>query len=155
MTTSGGTGVQHSSSDSRRHAPQDTGRGSTYYQFKILILILLVRSMSPSSDPFDDIPDRETIKLQKFGKLLAGPNTDLGKRKRRRRWREYLFIYLFVCLFLEQLRKLSWSGIPSSVRATTWQLLCVSNPLSPPPPPLFCLSISFSPSLFIAGLPTS
>lgn len=26
-----------------------------------------------------DPPDRETMKLQKFGKLLAGPNTDLGK----------------------------------------------------------------------------
>ena len=28
-------------------------------------------------DPFE-LPDRETVKLQKFGKLLAGPNTDLG-----------------------------------------------------------------------------
>ena len=39
-----------------------------------------MRSLSPPTDPFDDVPDRETIKLQKFGKLLAGPNTDLGKK---------------------------------------------------------------------------
>lgn len=50
---------------------------------------------------FLDVPDRETTRLQKFGKLLAGPNTDL-----------------------DELRKLSWSGVPPSVRATTWQLLC-------------------------------
>lgn len=30
-----------------------------------------------TDDPFD-VTDRETVKLQKFGKLLAGPNTDLG-----------------------------------------------------------------------------
>ncbi|CAI8031625.1 TBC1 domain family member 22B, partial [Geodia barretti] len=55
------------------------------------------------SDPMDifDPPDRETMRLQKFGKLLAGPNTDL-----------------------DEVRKLSWSGIPPPVRATTWQLLC-------------------------------
>ncbi|CAI8031626.1 TBC1 domain family member 22A [Geodia barretti] len=56
-----------------------------------------------SPDPMDifDPPDRETMRLQKFGKLLAGPNTDL-----------------------DEVRKLSWSGIPPPVRATTWQLLC-------------------------------
>ena len=26
----------------------------------------------------DDSTDRETVKLQKFGKILAGPTTDLG-----------------------------------------------------------------------------
>ena len=33
------------------------------------------------TDPMDifDPPDRETMRLQKFGKLLAGPNTDLGE----------------------------------------------------------------------------
>lgn len=55
--------------------------------------------MSPPSDPFDDIPDRETIKLQKFGKLLAGPNTDLGKRRGGGEKIICLFIYLFTCLF--------------------------------------------------------
>ncbi|XP_064400584.1 TBC1 domain family member 22A-like [Halichondria panicea] len=59
------------------------------------------RERSDSPTDFFDPPDRETMRLQKFGKLLAGPNTDL-----------------------DELRKLSWSGIPSPVRATTWQLLC-------------------------------
>ncbi|EDO38219.1 predicted protein, partial [Nematostella vectensis] len=44
--------------------------------------------------------EQEIYKLEKFGKLLAGPNTDL-----------------------EAIRKLSWSGIPMAVRPTTWQLL--------------------------------
>ena len=35
-----------------------------------------VRERSPD---FFDPPDRETMRLQKFGKLLAGPNTDLGE----------------------------------------------------------------------------
>ena len=34
---------------------------------------------SHSPVDFYDPPDRETMRLQKFGKLLAGPNTDLGK----------------------------------------------------------------------------
>ena len=37
------------------------------------------RSHSPVD--FYDPPDRETMRLQKFGKLLAGPNTDLGKSR--------------------------------------------------------------------------
>ncbi|KAK3753520.1 hypothetical protein QZH41_018010 [Actinostola sp. cb2023] len=45
--------------------------------------------------------EQEIYKLEKFGKLLAGPNTNL-----------------------EAIRKLSWSGIPQAVRPTTWQLLC-------------------------------
>ncbi|XP_073229197.1 TBC1 domain family member 22B-like isoform X2 [Porites lutea] len=48
-----------------------------------------------------EFQDQEIHKLEKFGKLLAGPNTDL-----------------------EAIRKLSWSGIPVTVRPTTWQLLC-------------------------------
>ena len=48
-----------------------------------------------------DPNDRETAKLEKFGKSLAGPNTDINV-----------------------IRNLSWSGIPMQLRATTWQLLC-------------------------------
>lgn len=48
-----------------------------------------------------EFQDQEIYKLEKFGKLLAGPNTDL-----------------------DAIRKLSWSGIPVTVRPTTWQLLC-------------------------------
>ncbi|XP_066579959.1 TBC1 domain family member 22A isoform X1 [Amia ocellicauda] len=44
--------------------------------------------------------EREASRLDKFKQLLAGPNTDL-----------------------EELRKLSWSGIPRQVRPITWKLL--------------------------------
>ena len=56
------------------------------------------------SDYFDSEADRESYRLEKFGKLLAGPNTDL-----------------------EGLRQLAWAGIPAAVRGTTWQLLLVCN----------------------------
>ncbi|KAI4586041.1 hypothetical protein MJG53_003828 [Ovis ammon polii x Ovis aries] len=46
------------------------------------------------------LSEREASRLDKFKHLLAGPNTDL-----------------------EELRKLSWSGIPKPVRAITWKLL--------------------------------
>ena len=36
---------------------------------------------SAAEGEFYDPPDRETMRLQKFGKLLAGPNTDLGRLK--------------------------------------------------------------------------
>lgn len=54
------------------------------------------------ADYLDIEADRESYRLEKFGKLLAGPNTDL-----------------------EALRRLGWAGIPAAVRATTWQLLLV------------------------------
>jgi len=54
------------------------------------------------ADYLDIEADRESYRLEKFGKLLAGPNTDL-----------------------EALRQLGWAGIPKAVRATTWQLLLV------------------------------
>lgn len=44
--------------------------------------------------------DREAAKLEKFRALLAEPN-----------------------LNLDELRKLSWSGIPKAVRPTTWKIL--------------------------------
>lgn len=46
------------------------------------------------------VPDREAAKLEKFNSVLAGPNTDL-----------------------EELRKLSWSGIPKAVRPMAWKIL--------------------------------
>ncbi|XP_078006647.1 TBC1 domain family member 22A [Phascolarctos cinereus] len=46
------------------------------------------------------LSEREVYRLEKFRQLLAGPNTDL-----------------------EELRKLSWSGIPKQVRPITWKLL--------------------------------
>ncbi|KAM9311082.1 TBC1 domain family member 22A isoform 1-T1 [Gastrophryne carolinensis] len=46
------------------------------------------------------LSEREAFRLEKFRQLLAGPNTDL-----------------------DELRKLSWSGIPKPVRSITWKLL--------------------------------
>lgn len=61
-------------------------------------------SLSGTSDPHalggSNLSMRETSRLDKFKQLLAGPNTDL-----------------------DELRKLSWSGIPKSVRPMTWKLL--------------------------------
>ncbi|KAL5015050.1 hypothetical protein ScPMuIL_009320 [Solemya velum] len=53
-----------------------------------------IRYIQPS------VPDREVAKLEKFKALLALPNTDL-----------------------DELRQLSWSGIPKSVRPTAWKIL--------------------------------
>ncbi|XP_036015259.1 TBC1 domain family member 22A isoform X2 [Mus musculus] len=61
-------------------------------------------TLSGTSDPHaladSALSKRETSRLDKFKQLLAGPNTDL-----------------------EELRKLSWSGIPKPVRPMTWKLL--------------------------------
>ena len=38
-----------------------------------------LQTAAAGSEEFFDPPDRETMRLQKFGKLLAGPNTDLGE----------------------------------------------------------------------------
>ncbi|XP_077868191.1 TBC1 domain family member 22B-like [Saccoglossus kowalevskii] len=46
------------------------------------------------------VPDRELSKLHKFGQILSGPITDL-----------------------DELRKLSWSGIPKPVRPSAWKIL--------------------------------
>ncbi|XP_077995260.1 TBC1 domain family member 22B-like [Glandiceps talaboti] len=46
------------------------------------------------------VPDREATKLHKYGQLLSGANTDL-----------------------EELRKISWSGIPNAVRPSAWKIL--------------------------------
>ncbi|XP_072829823.1 TBC1 domain family member 22A isoform X1 [Vicugna pacos] len=46
------------------------------------------------------LSEREASRLDKFRQLLAGPHTDL-----------------------EELRRLSWSGIPKPVRPITWKLL--------------------------------
>nr|XP_020754183.1 TBC1 domain family member 22A [Odocoileus virginianus texanus] len=54
----------------------------------------------PSALSSSALSEREASRLDKFKHLLAGPNTDL-----------------------EELRKLSWSGIPKPVRAVTWKLL--------------------------------
>ncbi|XP_045690876.1 TBC1 domain family member 22A isoform X3 [Phyllostomus hastatus] len=54
----------------------------------------------PSTLSSSALSEREASRLDKFRQLLAGPNTDL-----------------------EELRRLSWSGIPKPVRPITWKLL--------------------------------
>ncbi|XP_069765633.1 TBC1 domain family member 22A isoform X11 [Narcine bancroftii] len=60
-----------------------------------------IAEQDPSQGPL--MTEREITRLEKFRQLLAGPNTDL-----------------------EELRKLSWSGIPRQVRPITWKLLSIA-----------------------------
>ncbi|XP_033746626.1 TBC1 domain family member 22B-like isoform X1 [Pecten maximus] len=53
------------------------------------------------------VPDRQVIKLEKFKSAMAAQNTDL-----------------------DELRKLSWSGIPKAVRPTAWKILSGYLPAS-------------------------
>ncbi|XP_033987330.1 TBC1 domain family member 22A isoform X3 [Trematomus bernacchii] len=61
-------------------------------------LVARIADQNTSGTPI--MTEREASRLDKFKQLLAGPNTDL-----------------------EELRKLSWSGIPRQVRPITWKLL--------------------------------
>ncbi|KAF3859511.1 hypothetical protein F7725_021910 [Dissostichus mawsoni] len=61
-------------------------------------LVARIAEQNTSGTPI--MTEREASRLDKFKQLLAGPNTDL-----------------------EELRKLSWSGIPRQVRPITWKLL--------------------------------
>ncbi|KAF6340593.1 TBC1 domain family member 22A [Rhinolophus ferrumequinum] len=62
--------------------------------------VALGGTSEPSTLSSSALSEREASRLDKFKQLLAGPNTDL-----------------------EELRKLSWSGIPKPVRPITWKLL--------------------------------
>ncbi|XP_017706240.1 PREDICTED: TBC1 domain family member 22A isoform X3 [Rhinopithecus bieti] len=62
--------------------------------------VTLGGTSDPSTLSSSALSEREASRLDKFKQLLAGPNTDL-----------------------EELRKLSWSGIPKPVRPMTWKLL--------------------------------
>ncbi|XP_064224309.1 TBC1 domain family member 22A isoform X4 [Aotus nancymaae] len=62
--------------------------------------VMLGGASDPSTLSSSALSEREASRLDKFKQLLAGPNTDL-----------------------EELRKLSWSGIPKPVRPMTWKLL--------------------------------
>ncbi|XP_071960830.1 TBC1 domain family member 22B-like isoform X2 [Antedon mediterranea] len=58
------------------------------------------RPTSPIRMSSEPVADVELSRQHKFGLLLSGPNTDL-----------------------EELRKLSWKGIPTHVRPMTWKIL--------------------------------
>ncbi|CAL1568620.1 unnamed protein product [Knipowitschia caucasica] len=64
------------------------------------VIPLMARMANPNTSGTPVMTEREASRLDKFRQLLAGPNTDL-----------------------DELRKLSWSGIPRQVRPITWKLL--------------------------------
>ncbi|XP_072922468.1 TBC1 domain family member 22A isoform X3 [Hemitrygon akajei] len=84
----------------------DTSTGLNHLEKSSSQRQLSVPSRSPTlsadQNPSDGSPmtEREITRLEKFKQLLAGSNPDL-----------------------EELRKLSWSGIPRQVRPITWKLL--------------------------------
>uniref|UniRef100_A0A3B3T1J0 TBC1 domain family, member 22a n=1 Tax=Paramormyrops kingsleyae TaxID=1676925 RepID=A0A3B3T1J0_9TELE len=64
------------------------------------VVPLVARMADQNTSGTPAMTEREASRLDKFRQVLAGPNTDL-----------------------EELRKLSWSGIPRQVRPITWKLL--------------------------------
>uniref|UniRef100_A0A8C6U7S6 TBC1 domain family, member 22a n=1 Tax=Neogobius melanostomus TaxID=47308 RepID=A0A8C6U7S6_9GOBI len=78
------------------------------------VIPLVARFGDQNTSGTPAMTEREASRLDKFRQILAGPNTDL-----------------------EELRKLSWSGIPRQVRPITWKLLSIhidiprTNPLIP------------------------
>ncbi|XP_050963284.1 TBC1 domain family member 22A isoform X1 [Labeo rohita] len=64
------------------------------------VIPLVARMADQNTSGTPAMTEREASRLDKFRQVLAGPNTDL-----------------------EELRKLSWSGIPRQVRPITWKLL--------------------------------
>uniref|UniRef100_A0A8C5CSG3 TBC1 domain family, member 22a n=1 Tax=Gadus morhua TaxID=8049 RepID=A0A8C5CSG3_GADMO len=64
----------------------------------LIPMVARIADQNTSGSPV--MTEREASRLDKFRQLLAGPHTDL-----------------------EELRKLSWSGIPRQVRPITWKLL--------------------------------
>ncbi|XP_062852531.1 TBC1 domain family member 22A isoform X2 [Trichomycterus rosablanca] len=64
------------------------------------VIPLVARMADQNTSGTLAMTEREASRLDKFRQLLAGPNTDL-----------------------DELRKLSWSGIPRQVRPITWKLL--------------------------------
>ncbi|XP_054656056.1 TBC1 domain family member 22A isoform X2 [Dunckerocampus dactyliophorus] len=87
-------------------SPKDTaGEHAALYRQRSLphrppVIPLVARMADQNTSGTPAMTEREASRLDKFKQLLAGPNTDL-----------------------EELRKLSWSGIPRQVRPITWKLL--------------------------------
>ncbi|XP_061617495.1 TBC1 domain family member 22A isoform X1 [Phyllopteryx taeniolatus] len=86
-------------------SPKDAaGEHAALYRQRSLphrpVIPLVARMADQNTSGTPAMTEREASRLDKFKQLLAGPNTDL-----------------------EELRKLSWSGIPRQVRPITWKLL--------------------------------
>ncbi|XP_030628189.1 TBC1 domain family member 22A isoform X1 [Chanos chanos] len=78
-------------------------RGSLHRQQSLPhrpVIPLVARMADQNTSGTPAMTEREASRLDKFKQVLAGPNTDL-----------------------DELRKLSWSGIPRQVRPITWKLL--------------------------------
>uniref|UniRef100_A0A8C6U014 TBC1 domain family, member 22a n=1 Tax=Neogobius melanostomus TaxID=47308 RepID=A0A8C6U014_9GOBI len=90
------------------HSPEVSFTSSPYTDVRLVKSHSEAPIGSPKVARFGDqntsgtpaMTEREASRLDKFRQILAGPNTDL-----------------------EELRKLSWSGIPRQVRPITWKLL--------------------------------
>ncbi|KAM5289033.1 TBC1 domain family member 22A isoform 6-T6 [Ctenodactylus gundi] len=85
--------------------------------------VTLGGTSDPSTLGSSVLSEREASRLDKFRQLLAGPNTDL-----------------------EELRKLSWSGIPKPVRPMTWKLLSIFERI------LFIWAIRHPASGYVQGI---
>ncbi|XP_061662639.1 TBC1 domain family member 22A isoform X3 [Syngnathoides biaculeatus] len=86
-------------------SPKDAaGEHAALYRQRSLphrpVIPLVARMADQNTSGTPAMTEREASRLDKFKQLLAGPNTDL-----------------------EELRKLSWSGVPRQVRPITWKLL--------------------------------
>ncbi|XP_019732734.1 TBC1 domain family member 22A isoform X6 [Hippocampus comes] len=86
-------------------SPKDAaGEHAALYRQRSLphrpVIPLVARMADQNTSGTPAMTEREASRLDKFKQLLAGPNTDL-----------------------EELRKLSWSGIPRQVRPIAWKLL--------------------------------
>nr|XP_035928716.1 TBC1 domain family member 22A isoform X3 [Halichoerus grypus] len=101
---SGDLRLVKSVSESHTSCPADSAGDTAPLQRSQSLPHSVAAAVGGTSDPSalssSALSEREASRLDKFKQLLAGPNTDL-----------------------EELRKLSWSGIPKPVRPMTWKLL--------------------------------
>ncbi|XP_015208173.1 TBC1 domain family member 22A isoform X5 [Lepisosteus oculatus] len=87
------------------------------------VIPLVARMADQNTSGTPAMTEREASRLDKFKQLLAGPNTDL-----------------------DELRKLSWSGIPRQVRPITWKLLSIFERI------LFIWAIRHPASGYVQGI---
>ncbi|XP_074247317.1 TBC1 domain family member 22A isoform X4 [Saimiri boliviensis] len=85
--------------------------------------VMLGGTSDPSTLSSSALSEREASRLDKFKQLLAGPNTDLGFVSCSSSYRSVCSSCVSDVNLFEELRKLSWSGIPKPVRPMTWKLL--------------------------------
>lgn len=101
---SGDLRLVKSVSESHTPGPADSASGPAPLHRSQSLPHAATAALGGSADPGTlssaALSEREAFRLDKFQQLLAGPNTDL-----------------------EELRRLSWSGIPKPVRPITWKLL--------------------------------